>query len=85
MIPNIFIEDWRKEARLNIPARRVLKAGLAGPYQSVKGQVSGLDAVNDLDTEYFRFVTSATVPEIFLLEMKIIARSLITVAKAEGL
>ncbi len=50
-----FEGDWLRQTRLDIPARRLLKAGLVGPYQAVKGRISGPDRPereNLLDTEY---------------------------------
>jgi lipopolysaccharide/colanic/teichoic acid biosynthesis glycosyltransferase len=80
-----FEGDWLREPRLDIPARRSLKAGLVGPYQSVKGTISGLDKVNLLDTEYFASVASASAPRVMLLDLRIIARSVRTVLRAQGL
>ena len=80
-----FAVDWNRETRLDIPARRCLKAGLVGPFQSVKGQVVGLDAVNALDTKYFQFATSASPLRLLVRDMQIILRSIRTVLRAQGL
>lgn len=80
-----FAVDWNRETRLDIPARRCLKAGLIGPFQSVKGQVSGLDAVHALDAEYFQFVTSASTLGLLARDTQIILRSLRTVLRAQSL
>jgi len=70
---------------LDIPARRLLKAGLVGPYGAVKGRVSGPDRENLLDTEYLEYVKSAAVFRILLRDLKIIVQSLGTVMRAKGL
>ncbi len=80
-----FDADWDNEPRLDIPARRRLRAGLVGPYQAVKGRISGLEAVNALDAEYFAFVSSASVLQILLCDLRLIARSIRTVLEARGL
>lgn len=80
-----FEGDWQRQPLLDIPARRLLKAGLFGPFQAAKGQVSGLDAVNDLDTEYFNFIISASFPKIIMRDIKIIQKSFFTSMRAEGL
>ena len=80
-----FEGDWRRQPRLDIPARRLLKAGLVGPYGAVKGRVSGPDRENLLDTEYLEYVKSAAVFRILLRDLKIIVQSLGTVMRAKGL
>jgi len=80
-----FDGDWQREPRLDIPARRFLKAGLVGPFQAVKGQVSGLDSVNALDTEYFNFIKSASFSTLMTRDIKIIQKSFFTSMRAEGL
>jgi lipopolysaccharide/colanic/teichoic acid biosynthesis glycosyltransferase len=80
-----FVEDWSREKRLDIPARRLLPAGLVGPYQSVKGTVSGLDAVNALDSAYLDHLTQATLADVVRQDLALISRSIKTVLKARGL
>ena len=80
-----FEGDWQRVPLLDIPARRLLKAGIVGPFQAVKGQVSGLDSVNALDTEYFNFIISASFPKIIMRDIKIIQKSFFTSMRAEGL
>ncbi len=80
-----FVEDWKREPRLDIPARRLLKAGLVGPFQAVKGEISGLDLVNVLDTEYLRFCLTASPFALFLKDLDLIRRSLLTLVRGEGL
>ena len=80
-----FEADWSKEKRLDIPARRLLPAGLVGPYQAVKGTVSGLDAVNALDSAYLDHLTSATVAGVLRRDFALMARSVKTVLEARGL
>jgi lipopolysaccharide/colanic/teichoic acid biosynthesis glycosyltransferase len=80
-----FDGDWQRKPLLDIPARRFLKAGLVGPFQAVKGQVSGLDSVNALDTEYFNFIMSASFSTLMMLDIKIIQKSFFTSMRAEGL
>ncbi len=80
-----FEGDWLREPRLDIPARRLLKAGLVGPYQARKGTISGLDNVNRLDAEYLDHVASASLPRVVLCDLKLVARSLFIVMRARGL
>jgi lipopolysaccharide/colanic/teichoic acid biosynthesis glycosyltransferase len=80
-----FDGDWQREPLLDIPARRFLKAGLVGPFQAVKGQVSGLDSVNAIDTEYFDFIMSASFSTLMMRDIKIIQKSFFTSMRAEGL
>lgn len=77
--------DWRREARLDIPARRLLKAGLVGPFQAVKGEISGLDAVNDIDAAYLQMCLTATPAEVLLKDLSLIVKSLRTLLRGEGL
>ena len=80
-----FEGDWHREPRLDIPARRLLKAGLVGPFQAVKAEVSGLDSVNVLDTEYLQLCLTASPFALFLKDLDLIRRSLLTVVRGEGL
>ena len=80
-----FDGDWQRVPLLDIPARRFLKAGLVGPFQAVKGHVSGLDSVNALDTEYFHFTMSASFSTLMMRDMKLILKSFFTSMRAEGL
>jgi len=80
-----FEADWSKERRLDIPARRLLPAGLVGPFQAVKGTVSGLDAVNALDSAYLEHLMGATAAEVVRKDFALMARSVKTVLEARGL
>jgi len=80
-----FEADWSKERRLDIPARRLLAAGLVGPFQAVKGTVSGLDAVNALDSAYLAHLMGATAAEVVRKDFTLMARSVKTVLEARGL
>lgn len=80
-----FEGDWLREGRLDIPARRTLKAGLLGPYQAVKGTVSGLEAVNQLDSEYLELLSSASAGRVLAKDLSLLARSVRTVLEARGL
>lgn len=80
-----FAGDWTREPLLDIPARRRLKAGLVGPFQAVKGGVSGLDSVNVIDTEYLEFCLTASPFALFRRDLDLIRRSLRTLARGEGL
>jgi lipopolysaccharide/colanic/teichoic acid biosynthesis glycosyltransferase len=80
-----FDGDWVREPRLDIPARRALRAGLVGPYQSVKGRVSGLERVNELDAEYLEHVSRSGPGQVLLRDLRLVARSLATVLEARGL
>ncbi|HTP24773.1 MAG TPA: sugar transferase [Anaeromyxobacteraceae bacterium] len=79
-----FEGDWRREKRLDIRARRVLKAGIVGPYQSVKGQVRGLDRVNELDAEYLEHLAAAPLLRVVARDLALLLRSAVTVCRAEG-
>ena len=80
-----FDGDWEREPRLDIPARRLLRAGLVGPFQAVKGQVSGLDRVNALDAAYLEHLRSASLPTVAVRDLALVVRSLATVLRARGL
>ena len=80
-----FDGDWEREPRLDIPARRLLRAGLVGPYQAVKGRVSGLDRVNALDAGYLDHLRSASLLAVAWRDAAIVARSVGTVLRARGL
>ena len=80
-----FEGDWTREPRLDIPARRLLKAGLVGPFQAVKGEVSGLDSVNVIDNEYLEFCLTASPFALFQKDLGLIKRSLRTLARGKGL
>ncbi len=80
-----FDADWERERRLDIPARRLLLAGLVGPYQAVKGRVIGLDAVNSLDGAYLDHLRSASLVRVAARDLALVARSLATVLRAKGL
>jgi len=80
-----FEGDWAREPRLDVPARRLLRAGLVGPYQAVKGRISGLDEVNRLDGEYLAHLRKASVPALLARDLAIVARSLGTLLRAQGL
>ena len=74
-----------RQTRLDSPARRVLRAGMVGPYGALKGRVSGAEAENRLDTEYLEHIASTSLPGLFLRDLKIIFQSLGTVLRAKGL
>ena len=80
-----FDGDWVHEPRLDIPARRLLRAGLVGPFQAVKGRVSGLDRVNALDAAYLEHLRGASLPAVVAQDAALVARSLATVLRAKGL
>lgn len=80
-----FEGDWKQEPRLDIPARRLLKAGLVGPYQAVKGEVSGLDSVNVIDTQYLEFCLTASPFALLVKDLDLIRRSLRILVRGEGL
>src|SRR5713101_6481109 len=80
-----FEHDWQRERRLDIPARRILRAGLVGPYQAVKGTISGLDRVNALDTDYLGHLRRDSPVQIFARDAGLIARSVGTLLRAKGL
>ena len=77
--------DWKREARLDIPARRLLKAGLVGPFQAMKGQVSGLDAVNVIDSQYLEDCMRSTTGELLTRDFSLIGKSCRTVLRGKGL
>jgi lipopolysaccharide/colanic/teichoic acid biosynthesis glycosyltransferase len=79
-----FDGDWEREPRLDIPARRLLRAGLVGPFQAVKGRVSGLDRVNALDAGYLEHLRSASLPSVAVHDVELVVRSLATVLRARG-
>jgi len=80
-----FERDWENEPGLDIPARRLLRAGLVGPFQAVKGRVSGLDRVNELDAAYLDHLRSASLPAVAVRDVALVARSVATVLRAKGL
>ncbi len=80
-----FDGDWEREPRLDIPARRLLRAGLVGPFQAVKGHVSGLDRVNELDAAYLDHLRSASLPAVAARDVALVASSVATVLRAKGL
>lgn len=80
-----FEHDWERERRLDIPARRILKAGLVGPYQAMKGTISGLDRVNALDADYLDHLNRDSAAQIFLRDASLIGRSVATLLRAKGL
>lgn len=80
-----FEHDWQRESRLDIPARRILRAGLVGPYQAVKGTISGLDQVNALDNDYLDHLRRDSPVQILALDAGLIARSVGTLLRAKGL
>ncbi len=80
-----FEHDWQREGRLDIPARKILRAGLVGPYQAVKGTISGLDRVNALDTDYLDHLRRDSPVQIFARDAGLIARSVGTLLRAKGL
>jgi lipopolysaccharide/colanic/teichoic acid biosynthesis glycosyltransferase len=77
--------DWNREARLDIPARKLLKAGLVGPFQAMKGQVSGLDAVNVIDSQYLEDCMRSTSFELLMRDFGLIGKSFRTVLRGKGL
>jgi lipopolysaccharide/colanic/teichoic acid biosynthesis glycosyltransferase len=77
--------DWKREGRLDIPARRLLKGGLVGPFQSVKGQVSGLDAANAIDSQYLEDCLTSTTGELLARDLNLILKSLRTLLRGKGL
>lgn len=80
-----FEENWLRQSRLDIPARRLFKAGLVGSYGAVKGRISGAHRENLLDTEYLEYVTSTSVPQMLARDLKLIIGGLSTVMRAKGL
>jgi lipopolysaccharide/colanic/teichoic acid biosynthesis glycosyltransferase len=80
-----FEGDWQREPRLDIPARRLLRAGLVGPFQAVKGRVSGLERVNALDTAYLEHLRSASLAAVAAQDVALVAQSVATVLRARGL
>lgn len=80
-----FEGDWARQPLLDIPARQFLPAGLVGPYQAVKGSVSGLEAVNALDSEYLEHLRTATASGVIGWDLALILRSVRTVLQARGL
>ena len=77
--------DWQKERRLDIPARRILRAGLVGPYQVLKGKISGLDRVNALDTDYLDHLRRDSPAQILWRDAALMARSVGILLRAKGL
>jgi lipopolysaccharide/colanic/teichoic acid biosynthesis glycosyltransferase len=77
--------DWKREARLDIPARRLLKGGLVGPFQAVKGEVSGLDAVNVIDSQYLEDCMRSTTGELLARDLGLVVKSLRTLLRGKGL
>ena len=80
-----FEHDWERERRLDIPARRILKAGLVGPFQAVKGKISGLERVNALDADYLDHLRRDSATRVFLRDAALIGRSVRTLLRAKGL
>ncbi len=80
-----FDGDWQREPRLDIPARRLLRAGLVGPFQAVKGRVSGLDRVNALDAAYLEHLRTASLAGVAAHDFGLVVRSVATVLRAKGL
>lgn len=80
-----FVEDWKREPRLDIPARRWLKAGLVGPFQAVKGEILGLDAVNVIDSEYLKVCLTSSPGKLLAEDLRLMVKSLRTLVRGEGL
>lgn len=80
-----FAGDWEREPKLDIPARRLLRAGLTGPFQAVKGRVSGLDRVNALDAAYLEHLRSASLAAVAARDLALLGRTVATVFRAKGL
>ena len=77
--------DWQRERRLDIPARRILRAGLVGPFQALKGKISGLDRVNALDADYLEHLRSDSAAQILWRDAALVARSVRPLLRAKGL
>jgi lipopolysaccharide/colanic/teichoic acid biosynthesis glycosyltransferase len=80
-----FEGDWKRERRLGIRARCLLKAGLVGPSQARKGEISELESVNAIDTDYLNFCLGASFPDLFLKDIRLMVQSLRIVLRAQGL
>jgi lipopolysaccharide/colanic/teichoic acid biosynthesis glycosyltransferase len=80
-----FEGDWQRIPGLDTPAHRLLRAGLVGPFQAMKGRISGFDHMNQLDSDYFAIVASWTTGRVFLHDLSIMARSVGTALRGQGL
>jgi hypothetical protein len=56
-----------------------------GPFQSVKGQVSGLDAANAIDSQYLEDCLTSTTGELLARDLNLILKSLRTLLRGKGL
>ncbi len=80
-----FEGDWQRQKLLDIPARHTLRAGLVGPYQAVKGSLSGLDKVNRLDHAYMSALSSRAALQVLWIDLIIVMKSMKVVITAKGL
>jgi len=68
----------------NIYTKTVIKTGLTGNYQSMKGMVDKKSDVM-MDQEYIDFCRNNSLYQIFLFDMKIILKTLKVLFQAKGL
>lgn len=80
-----YVGDLKLEPRLYNHARKLLKAGLFGPVQAAKGEVSDLEGKNSLDMAYLKICTSESVFGLLWADIKLIFRCLKTSLRGKGL
>ena len=71
--------------RQGYEAKRLLRAGLAGPVQSLKGQWSRVENYLDADEELIEAYATRSAIAILMLDLRIAGRTLRKVLHADGL
>lgn len=69
------VREWAEDPRVRIPARRVLKAGLIGPYQARTGPAVGGSAANQADMDYFAYAQTASTMKLLGRDLRIAFRA----------
>lgn len=77
------LEVYQSLLDKGVNTKRIIKAGLTGKFQSMKGKTQKTDV--EIDQEYIDFCKDNPSWKIVLLDFKIILSTIIVVLKAEGI
>ena len=77
-------QNYELKLAMGNQAKRLLKAGITGYFQSHKGRKLRKDQ-ETLDMEYFQFIQTSPGWKVALFDLKILVISIYTVLRAEGI
>ena len=76
-------EIYERHVKKGLSGKELVKAGIAGPFQSQKGNHTKTDV--ELDMEYAQFCKNNSGIRVVLYDIKILLKTFIVVLKAKGI